>query len=88
MEPADELVSRGWCLAKEGEVYAVYMPEGGEAELELDEGTYKLSWYDPRKGGEPVEGGKLSAKQAGKVKIGPAPTKEDWAAVITVNGKN
>ncbi len=39
-----------YCLAKEGEVYLVYLPTGGQTDLQLTEGSYSISWYNPRNG--------------------------------------
>ena len=60
-EPHDELVSQGaYCLAKPGEIYAVYLPqrpvcgnseifehqkECGEVTLALEPGTYAATWF-------------------------------------------
>ena len=40
MEPANDVVQSGkaFCLAKRGEVYALYLPEGGEIEVDLPAG--------------------------------------------------
>jgi len=35
MRPDNELVARGMCLADEGNVYVLYLPEGGDAEVDL-----------------------------------------------------
>ena len=73
-----------YCFAKPGEVYVVYLPKGGTAELDLRQasGTLAVGWFNPRTGGaikpaKRVEGG-------GKVTIGPPPaaTGEDWVAFI------
>jgi hypothetical protein len=39
-----------YCFAKEGEVYVVYLPEGGETTLAAAHGDYAVSWIDPRTG--------------------------------------
>jgi hypothetical protein len=45
-EPHDELVTRGaYCLAKPGELYAVYLPKEGEVTVKLEPGTYEASWF-------------------------------------------
>lgn len=72
-------------LAKQGEVYAVYLPvasKTGEIDLSEASGALELRWYNPRTGefeGEvqPLDGG-------GKVAIGapPADPAEDWTALI------
>ena len=63
-----------YCLAKEGEVYLVYLPKGGETEIKLSEGDFTVSWFNPRAGeiGESIDF------------VAPlqAPNKEDWLALI------
>lgn len=45
-EPHDELVNRpAYCLAKPGEIYAVYLPNEGDVTVKLENGTYEASWY-------------------------------------------
>jgi hypothetical protein len=45
-EPHDELVNKGaWCLAKPGEIYAVYLPNEGKVTVQLEPGTYQASWF-------------------------------------------
>ena len=50
MTPSDALTSRegDYCFAKPGEVYAVYLPDGGSTELTLEKGRYTVQWFDPR----------------------------------------
>jgi hypothetical protein len=45
-EPHDELVNHGtYCLAKPGEIYAVYLPEGGDVIVKLEPGSYQATWF-------------------------------------------
>ncbi|OPZ20180.1 MAG: hypothetical protein BWZ10_00730 [candidate division BRC1 bacterium ADurb.BinA364] len=57
--PRDDLASTGYCLAKPGSEYLVYLPEGGEAELKLRKGRYTAEWIDPDDGSsaakEPID---------------------------------
>jgi hypothetical protein len=53
MHPANEVVKSGkaFCLAKRGEVYALYLPEGGTIEIELPPSkTYTAAWWNPDQG--------------------------------------
>jgi hypothetical protein len=78
-----------YCLAKAGEIYLVYLPNGiqsGPVELDLTGagGTFKVQWFNPRAGG-PLQNGSLTMVKAGaKVSLGapPADPAEDWLAVI------
>jgi hypothetical protein len=86
MQPADELVSdgSGWCLARPGEVYAVYLPEGGAAELKLADGTYSVRWFDPRHGGPLRDGTVTSLTGPGARSIGRPPDEMsgDWVVLV------
>jgi len=45
-EPHDELVDQGaFCLAKPGEIYAVYLPKEGKVTVKLEPGSYQAKWY-------------------------------------------
>jgi hypothetical protein len=88
MTPDDGLVSGadGWCLARPGEVWAVYLPKGGEATLDLGdaEGRFAVGWYDPRAGGNLRRGSVAEVKGPGKVGLGRPPegAGPDWAALV------
>ena len=44
--PHDELVNNGaYCLAKPGEVYAVYLPNEGNVTIHLEPGMYATHWF-------------------------------------------
>ncbi len=54
MTPHDELTSdaNDYCLAKPGEVYAIYLPAGGTTNLDIgnSSATFTIQWYNPRRG--------------------------------------
>ncbi|MFC2087277.1 DUF5060 domain-containing protein [Bacteroidota bacterium] len=86
MVPNDDLVSSGWCLAEEGKVYVVYLPEGGTTELTINkEGEYTIQWYDPRNGGNLKQGSVASISGEGEKSLGTAPDNKnkDWAILVT-----
>jgi hypothetical protein len=75
-----------YCFAKAGEVYLVYLPDGGTAGIDLSAatGTFTLKWFNPRTGG-PLGNGSVSTVEGGRsVALGapPAEATEDWLAVI------
>ena len=86
MRPADELLSTpgAYCLAAEGEIYAVYLPDGGTTDLKLAEGRYRVRWYNPRAGGELVDGTVLAVTAPGPRALGQAPfdRDQDWAVLL------
>ena len=50
-EPHDELVDNGnYCLAKPGEMYAVYLPHGGRVTVHLLPGRYEGVWFNAMTG--------------------------------------
>ncbi|APZ94436.1 DUF5060 domain-containing protein [Fuerstiella marisgermanici] len=75
MQPADELVGNAghdnskYCFAKSGEVYVVYLPKGGTTDLDLTSasGTFTVKWFDPRNGGELLNGS-VASIEGGKVR--------------------
>lgn len=84
---ADELVGNPghdnscYCFAKTGEIYLVYLPEGGTQELDLSDVTGKFScnWFNPRTGGETQAGKKV---KGGKTVTLKAPSSDDWIAIV------
>ena len=93
MWPANDLVAdgSGYVFAKEGELYAVYMPEGGRTRVIVAPGEYSLRWYDPRNGGglqagpdATVEAGDMDLRDEPNVQLTPPrePGK-DWVALLT-----
>ena len=82
LEPKPQLVSRGYCLAKPGAVYVIYLPEGGTTDVNLyglPQGAVQLTWFDPRTGMS-ADGGKLETR--GRRKLGPAPGEGDMVALL------
>lgn len=86
MHPADELVAGGtaWCFALPGKLYALYLPEGGSAQLRVEAGTYALKWYNPRRGGALVAGSVPRITGPGTRGLGlpPQEQNEDWAVLV------
>lgn len=87
MSPANELAggAKALVLAAPGAAYAVYLPEGGSATLDLPAGTYRIRWYDPRSGG-PLRDGEVRTVDGGPdAALGPPPNDAgaDWAILVT-----
>jgi hypothetical protein len=86
MAPDNALASAkgAFVLAKPGEIYAVYLPNGGTTQLELGEGDYTIGWYDPRNGGAFQVGSVETASGPGKKSLGapPAEAGQDWAILV------
>jgi hypothetical protein len=92
MSNRDELVGNPnhensrFCLAGKGEIYLVYLPDGGTTELDLTGagGTFEVSWFNPREGGAPQAGPIATVKGGGRAALGQPPGEpdQDWLAVV------
>jgi len=87
MQSHDELLKgdQAYCLAKKGEIYAVYLTFGGQTRLNLNgaDGDFSVDWYNPRTGGALQRGNAIL--QGGKiVNLGapPADVDKDWVALV------
>lgn len=71
-------------LAKAGEVYAVYLPNGGSPTLAAAPGTYAIHWYNPRTGGELQTGELKTIAIAEPANIGAPPSDagQDWLVLL------
>lgn len=93
MENADALIGNTngdkgkHCLAKEGEIYLVYLAYENTTSLDLagTKGTYKVKWFNPRTGGEFQTTSIKKVKGEKVVDLGQPPTEigEDWLVIIS-----
>ena len=80
MSPHNELVNNGsLCLAKEKEVYLVYMPDGGETVVRFSprEDGYSIVWVNPRTGDK-----KAPIHVTDNRALLKAPDSNDWVVII------
>ena len=91
MWPANGLANDpgAYVFAKEGDVYAVYIPEARLTEVTVAPGEYSLHWYDPRNGGdliaasEPVRASDMHMREDGTVQLSPpGEPGKDWVALL------
>ncbi len=75
-----------FCFAKPGELYLVYLPNGGTTNLDLSgaKGSFSVKWFNPRTGGELVNGAVKSVEAGQSTALGPPPADagEDWLIVV------
>lgn len=77
-----------YVLAKPGEVYALYDDQAGSG-LRLNltgvSGTFRVQWFDPRKGGELLDGSVSTVRGGQVVDLGSAPreTDRDWVCLVS-----
>lgn len=98
MNNADALVGNPksdhskYCLAKPGEIYLVYVPQGGRAELDLSghAGQWTVHWFNPRTGGELELGSVDTVFGDQSVSLGhpPKDRSEDWVALVRPTRRN
>jgi Protein of unknown function (DUF4038)/Domain of unknown function (DUF5060) len=77
--PHDELVNRGnYCLADPGNTYAVYLPQAGQATIQLLPGRYRAYWFSATSGEKidipDVSGPSWTSPEA--------PDRNDWALLL------
>jgi hypothetical protein len=86
MKNADELTKEknDYCLAKYGEIYALYLPEGRSTDIILPEGKYAVYWFNPRYGGDLQKGtiGSISGKTPVSTGNPPDEDGKDWVCLI------
>jgi hypothetical protein len=88
MRHADALTAadNDYVFAKAGEVYAVYLPQGGATTLDLGNasGTFSVQWFNPRLGGALYTGSVTQITGPGSQALGnpPADAGEDWVVLV------
>jgi hypothetical protein len=90
MSGHDELVNRGYCFARPGTVYVIYLPDGKGATLDLSDhaGSFSMSWYDPRNGGEliPVKDKIIQGGSPLHTGSSPESQDKDWVCLVRRTG--
>ncbi len=96
MRNADRLVGNPahdnsrYCLAQPGELYVVYLPNGGTTTLDLreTEGAFSVGWFDPRSGGPLQTGSVTTVQGAEAVGLGSPPSEPDADWVILIRRRD
>ena len=84
MTDADALTDRGFALAQPGQVYVVYLPEGGAPNIDLaGSEEYEVRWYNPRIGGALQAGSVSEVSGGGSRSLGNPPNdaSSEWVAL-------
>jgi hypothetical protein len=85
MKNADELTKDkdDFCFAKEGEIYAVYLPLGQATAITLPQGNFNVEWFNPRTGGNLTKG-RIEKLSGGYTSTGNPPLEDgmDWVCLI------
>lgn len=74
------------CLAKDGEIYLIYLAYSKTTSLDLTgiSGDFTIEWFNPMQGGK-LQKGNVKTVKAGKiVALGNAQSKadQDWAVIV------
>lgn len=82
----NNLVKEGYCFAKEDDIYSIYSPSPSERKINLTEtnNSFKVSWYNPRAGGNLLKGS-LPEIRGGKITdLGnpPSEVEKDWVCLL------
>ncbi len=91
MESHDKLLKTksGYCFAKPGSTYLLYLLYGGSGTLDLtgQSGNYSLRWYNPRTGGKLLRGSVEQVNAGSIIDFGkpPSDANKDWAILIKKN---
>jgi hypothetical protein len=76
----------GYCFQKEGEVYAIYLPDSKEHTIRLDatNNSFKVQWFNPLTGGV-LQSGSLTELKGGRaMSLGSPPSvAKDWVVLLT-----
>ena len=88
MANSDDLLNtkNGYCLSQAGILYLVFLKQNEQVTLDLAkaQGVYEILWFDPRNGGELLNGSVHAVTAGGKVNLGhpPTATDRDWLAIV------
>ena len=90
MENGDELVGNlkndntRYCFYKKGELYLVYLPSGGNSEIDLskENGKFDIFWFNPRSGKTIGKTKQLIAGNKKDIGEPPSDSSLDWLVVI------
>ncbi len=84
MTSDDKLLTstNGWCFAKPGDTYVVYLFGNSDAKLNLPEGSFTVQWLSPWKGGDLTDGQTLTGPAPVTLGQPPANPEKDWVALV------
>ncbi len=79
----------GYCFADPGNIYVIYQSQGEMPLIDLSAatGAFSIDWYDPKAGGELLQGSLSSIKAGRDINIGDPPKpinkkNADWVALL------
>lgn len=85
----DNNINSRYCFAEVGKSYAIYLADGGPAFLDLQssESVFTVKWFNPRTGGELIDGEFTEVTGPGLIDLGvpPMDETEDWVVLVTTD---
>jgi hypothetical protein len=79
-------IKGAFCMEKPGEIYLVYLPAGTKnARISLtEEKNFSVRWFNPRSGGELIDGTVSRVQGKGFMSLGDPPyePEKDWVVVV------
>ncbi len=84
LQPEDRPFRNNYCFADTGRIYVVYLSEGGNHTLILQDSSqlYELEWFNPRTGGQLIPGYTLAGGDTVSLGFPPTDIAKDWVALI------
>ena len=74
MSPHPDLVNNGYCLAKPGSRYLVYLPSRGGVDVSISNGPYRVEWINAQNTSERHDGGTTNDGQG----LSTPDSGDDW----------
>ena len=81
MSPRSNILSSGFCLAKEGSKYLIYMPARGGVDVQITGGPYNVTWINAQNTAERINLGKTSNGR----NLQTPQHGDDWFCYLTLN---
>jgi hypothetical protein len=79
MQPRQDLVDNGYCLAEPGRMYLVYLEQRGTVTVDVAEGSYRVKWINARDTTDVRETGMLE----GRRDLTSPQEEDDWLLSLT-----
>lgn len=88
MKNHDNLSNGKYCFAKPGEIYVVFLEDGGNKTIALEEGIYDVQWFNPFTGDSLITTEPARITGPGTKFLGNPPgesARGDWVALVRKN---
>jgi hypothetical protein len=80
MSPESGVTNTGYCLARAGEQYLVYMPGNGSVTVKVTGGPYHVTWINAQDTGERIDGGRTANGE----NLSTPEHGDDWFCYLTL----